>query len=144
MRSSHTSAHLQKKSTCFLSWTSPLSHLSQMLEPPCHLQDSTLKWCARNLRGSSRRTAALQQQHTSTWWDSNPFEQQSTHQRERDLWRLRVARSGSAPLRSLRKVDQPKIFFHSHADAMSPQCWICLRLINTHSLQLQLYRGPSN
>jgi len=49
MRSSHTSAHLQKKSTCFSSWTSPHSHLSQMLEPPCHLQDSTLKWCARNL-----------------------------------------------------------------------------------------------
>ena len=49
MRSSHTSAHLQKKSTCFSSWTSPRSHLSQMLEPPCHLQDSTLKWCARNL-----------------------------------------------------------------------------------------------
>ena len=24
------------------------SHLLQMLEP-CHLQDSTLKWCARNL-----------------------------------------------------------------------------------------------
>jgi hypothetical protein len=48
MRSSHTSAHLQKKSTCFSSWTSPHSHLSQMLEP-CHLQDSTLKWCARNL-----------------------------------------------------------------------------------------------
>ena len=46
MRSSHTSAHLQKKSTCFSSWTSPHSHLSQMLEPPCHLQDSTLKWCA--------------------------------------------------------------------------------------------------
>ena len=43
MRSSHTSAHLQKKSTCFSSWTSPHSHLSQMLEPPCHLQDSTLK-----------------------------------------------------------------------------------------------------
>jgi hypothetical protein len=49
MRSSHTSAHLQKKSTCFSSWTSPHSHLSQMLELPCHLQDSTLKWCARNL-----------------------------------------------------------------------------------------------
>jgi hypothetical protein len=49
MRSSHTSAHLQKKSTCFSSWISPRSHLSQMLEPPCHLQDSTLKWCARNL-----------------------------------------------------------------------------------------------
>jgi len=49
MRSSHTSAHLQKKSTCFSSWTSPHSYLSQMLEPPCHLQDSTLKWCARNL-----------------------------------------------------------------------------------------------
>ena len=49
MRSSHTSAHLQTKSTCFSSWTSPHSHLSQMLEPPCHLQDSTLKWCARNL-----------------------------------------------------------------------------------------------
>jgi len=50
MRSSRTSAHLQKKSTCFSSWTSPHSHLSQMLElPPCHLQDSTLKWCARNL-----------------------------------------------------------------------------------------------
>ena len=44
MRSSHTSAHLQKKSTCFSSWTSPHSHLSQMLKPPCHLQDSTLKW----------------------------------------------------------------------------------------------------
>ena len=28
---------------------SPHSPLSQMLEPPCHLQDSTLKWCARNL-----------------------------------------------------------------------------------------------
>ena len=49
MRSSHTSTHLQKKSTCFSSWTSPHSHLSQMLEPPCHLQESTLKWCARNL-----------------------------------------------------------------------------------------------
>jgi len=49
MHGSHTSAHLQKKSTCFSSWTSPHSHLSQMLEPPCHLQDSTLKWCARNL-----------------------------------------------------------------------------------------------
>jgi len=49
MRSSHTSAHLQKKSTCFSSWTSPHSHLSQILEPPCHLQDSTLKWGARNL-----------------------------------------------------------------------------------------------
>ena len=24
-------------------------HWSQMLEPPCHLQDSALKWCARNL-----------------------------------------------------------------------------------------------
>ena len=36
MRSSHTSAHLQKKRTCFSSWTSPHSHLSQMLEPPCH------------------------------------------------------------------------------------------------------------
>ena len=46
---SHTSAHLQKKSTCFSSWTSPYSHLSQMLELPCHLQDFTLKWCARNL-----------------------------------------------------------------------------------------------
>ena len=43
------SAHLQKKSTCFSSWTYPHSHLSQMLEPPCHLQDFTLKWCARNL-----------------------------------------------------------------------------------------------
>ena len=49
MCSSHTSAHLQKKSTCFSSWTSPHSLLSQMLEPPCHLQDYTLKWCARNL-----------------------------------------------------------------------------------------------
>jgi len=49
MRSSHTSAHLQMKSTCFSSWASPHSHLSQMLEPPCHLQDTTLKWCARNL-----------------------------------------------------------------------------------------------
>ena len=29
MRSSHTSTHLQKKSTCFSSWTSPHSHLSQ-------------------------------------------------------------------------------------------------------------------
>jgi len=35
MRSLHTSAHLQKKSTCFSSWTSPHSHSSQMLEPPC-------------------------------------------------------------------------------------------------------------
>jgi len=50
MCSSHTSAHLQKKSTCFSSWTSPHSHLSPMLEPSCHLQDSTLKWCARNLQ----------------------------------------------------------------------------------------------
>jgi len=49
MCSSHTSAHLQKKSTCFSSRTSPHSHLSQMLEPPCHLQESTFKWCARNL-----------------------------------------------------------------------------------------------
>jgi len=49
MRSSHTSTHLQKKSTCFSSRTSPHSHSSQMLEPPCHLQDSTLKWCARNM-----------------------------------------------------------------------------------------------
>jgi len=49
MRSSHTSAYLQKKSTCFSSWTSPHSHLLQTLEPPCHLQDSTLKWCASNL-----------------------------------------------------------------------------------------------
>jgi len=49
MCSSHTSAHLQKKSTCFSSRTSPHSHLTQMLEPPCHLQDSTFKWCARNL-----------------------------------------------------------------------------------------------
>ena len=31
-------------------------------------------------------------------------------------------RSGSAPLRSLQKVDQPDHFFYSHADAMSPQC----------------------
>ena len=31
MRSSHTSAHLQKKSTCFSSWTSPHSHLSQAI-----------------------------------------------------------------------------------------------------------------
>jgi len=32
MRSSHTSAHLQEKSTCFSSWTSPHSHLSQMIK----------------------------------------------------------------------------------------------------------------
>ena len=45
MRSSHTSAHLQKKSTCFSSWTSPHSHLSQMLEPPCHLPGGqTVQW----------------------------------------------------------------------------------------------------
>jgi len=42
-------AQLAHFSTCFSSWTSPHSHLSQMLEPPCHLQDSTLKWCACNL-----------------------------------------------------------------------------------------------
>ena len=40
---------LAKESTCFSSWTPPHSHLSQKLKPPCHLQDSTLKWCARNL-----------------------------------------------------------------------------------------------
>jgi hypothetical protein len=34
MRSSHTSAQLQKKSTCFSSWTYPHSHISQMLELP--------------------------------------------------------------------------------------------------------------
>jgi hypothetical protein len=36
---------------CVLSWVSKrvCACLSQMLEPPCHLQDSTLKWCARNL-----------------------------------------------------------------------------------------------
>jgi len=28
-----------RRSTCLSSWTSPHAHLSQMLEPPCHLQD---------------------------------------------------------------------------------------------------------
>jgi len=53
MRSSHTSARLQKKSTCFSSWTSPHSHLSQMLEPPCHLQDSIFKWFAPGLHNTA-------------------------------------------------------------------------------------------
>ena len=44
--------------------------------------------------------AALQQHHTSTLWDSNPFKQQSTHQRQRDLRRLslQLSREGQKPL----------------------------------------------
>ena len=38
MRSSHTSAHLQKKSTCFLFWISPHSHSSQMPFARLHSQ----------------------------------------------------------------------------------------------------------
>jgi hypothetical protein len=38
MRSSHTSAHLQIKSTCFSSWTSSHSHLSQMPFARLHSQ----------------------------------------------------------------------------------------------------------
>jgi len=70
MRSSHTSAHLQKKSTCFLSWTSPLSHLPQMLEPPCHLQDSTLKWCARAAAGTQQLYSSSTQARGGT---ANPL-----------------------------------------------------------------------
>ena len=43
LRSSHTSECLQWKRACFSSCTSAQSHLSQMFEPPCHLQDSTFK-----------------------------------------------------------------------------------------------------
>ena len=62
MRSSHTSTHLQKKSTCS-SWTSPHSNLSQMLESPCHLQDSTLKWW-RGYKGLQGWPTA----RVSGWW----------------------------------------------------------------------------
>ena len=63
MRSSHTSAHLQKKSTCFSSWTSPHSHLSQMLEPPCHLQDS----CACHWQIWSKTLLQSQQWQWGIW-----------------------------------------------------------------------------
>ena len=58
-----------------------------------------LRQTANQVWGSSRRTAALQQHHTSTWWDSNPFKQQSTHQRQRDLRRLslQLLREGREP-----------------------------------------------
>jgi len=42
-----------------------------MLEPPCHLQDSTLKWCARNLNLLKFLNTCFSQDHPcgslSTW-----------------------------------------------------------------------------